>query len=220
MSNDNLTLGTQKQLNASEKTILKCLQTYAPVQHYNPDQHLIYEGDECEAAYVILEGTVRIYRNSLQGRQHTLIQLGRGQAFNTVPVFLAESKNTANALAMNPVTVIALYRNHIDHIIKLCPDLALFLIHDFADRLSHLSVLAGDLALHSVRARLARFLLDQIAGGENTLWTHEEIAAHIGTVREVVSRTMRDFIKQGWLRKDRQRLYIVDKQALQLESEK
>ena len=50
-------------------------------------------------------------------------------------------------------------------------------------------------------------------------WTHQEIANQIGTVREVVSRTMRAFVKEGLIKLDRHRIVILDRDALLRESE-
>ena len=202
-----------------QDAVLKCLSHKVLNRTFEPNQHIISEGDVCDAAYFIVEGTVRVYKLSPQGRQHILVQLGPGQAFNTVPVFLTESTNIANAIAVTPVKLLVLFKDQVSEIVKLCPDLALVFIHDFAERLSHLSNLAGDLALQPVRVRLARFLLEQVKEGQTTRWTHEEIAAHIGSVREVVSRTMRDFVKQGLIHKDRQHLVIVDQEALKIQAE-
>jgi CRP-like cAMP-binding protein len=196
--------------------VLKILADYATQRRYTPDQHIIYEGEECTAVYFILEGEVKVYLISPQGRQQVLVQLGPGQAFNTVPVFLSNGVNNANVVAVTPVTLLILGKHDIDDVIRLCPDLALVLLTDFAKRLTHLSQLAGDLALQSVRGRLASFLLNQAQKTPTAHWTHENIATHIGTVREVVSRTMREFIKQGWIRKDRHRLIIIDSHALEV----
>lgn len=199
--------------------VFRCLAPITVKRKFEPDQNIIYEGEDCEAVYFILNGAVRIHKLSPQGRQQTLVQLESGQAFNTVPIFLAGSTNPANAVAVTPVTLLILFSDQINEAISKCPDLALMIIHEFAERLHHLSLLAGDLALQPVRSRLARFLLTQVSDNQTTRWTHEEIAAHIGSVREVVSRTIRDFIKQGLIRKERQRLVIVNAQALELEVE-
>jgi CRP/FNR family transcriptional regulator len=50
-------------------------------------------------------------------------------------------------------------------------------------------------------------------------WTHHEIAAQIGTVREVVSRTMRAFVKDGLIKLERHRIVVLDRDALSLEAE-
>ena len=76
--------------------------------------------------------------------------------------------------------------------------------------------LAASLSLYSVRARLAQFLMElaalpETAGG----WTQDEIAAHIGTVRDVVGRLLRDFESQGLIRRERQRITLLDRSGLE-----
>jgi CRP/FNR family transcriptional regulator len=77
-----------------------------------------------------------------------------------------------------------------------------------------------------VRTRLARFLLshvsDHIQEGEPTnharLWTQQEIASHIGSVRDVVGRTLRSFARAGWVRRERGRLVVTDREGLEREA--
>jgi CRP/FNR family transcriptional regulator len=68
-----------------------------------------------------------------------------------------------------------------------------------------------------VRARLARFLLSMGQGRAAPArhWTQEEIAAHIGTVRDVVGRTLRLFSHKGLIRRERGRLVITDRDGLE-----
>ncbi len=77
-----------------------------------------------------------------------------------------------------------------------------------------------DLALHTVRARLARFLLSRKSNGAHPAqhWTQEEIAAHIGTVRDVVGRTLRSFAQQDLIRRERGRLVVIDRPGLEHEA--
>jgi CRP-like cAMP-binding protein len=210
-------LGISTQSSDFQDAVIKCISHIALKRTYGADQVIIHEGETCEAVYFILDGEVRIFKLSQQGRQQTLVYLKSGKAFNTVPVFLNDSINPANATADTPVTLLILYKDQIDEAIRRCPDLALVFIHEFAERLYHLSNLASDLALQPVRSRLASFILEQLADNKATRWTHEEIASHIGTVREVVSRTIRDFEKKGYIRKERQRLIIVNPQLLEEE---
>ena len=72
-----------------------------------------------------------------------------------------------------------------------------------------------------MRGRLARFLLTHVQGetGTPTRWTHEQIATQIGTVREVVSRTMRTLVRDGLIDVQRHRIVIVDEKALLREAE-
>jgi CRP/FNR family cyclic AMP-dependent transcriptional regulator len=85
----------------------------------------------------------------------------------------------------------------------------------FSERITHLTELAANLSLYSVRTRLARFLIEiadspQASGG----WTQDEIAAHIGTVRDVVGRLLRELESSNIILRDRQRIRLIDRQAL------
>ena len=96
---------------------------------------------------------------------------------------------------------------------------ALVVIKQLASEVRRLSDMVESLALHTVRSRLARFLL---ARADGTLpprrWTQEEIAGQIGTVREIVGRTLRRLASDGLIRRERGRITIVDLEGLREEA--
>jgi CRP-like cAMP-binding protein len=98
------------------------------------------------------------------------------------------------------------------------PELALALLQDFAERLDHLTNLVEDLALRTVRGRLARFLLEHAKDGVARHWTQDGIATHLGTVRDMVGRTLRAFADAGLVRMDRQRIVLLDREGLEAEA--
>jgi CRP-like cAMP-binding protein len=187
---------------------------------YASGETVIFEGDPCQAAYFIAQGQMRVYRLSPAGRQQVLAQLGPGQTFNTVPPFQPHGVNHATAEALTPVTLYAILCQDFRRLVGECPELALAILQDFAERLDHLTDLVEDLSLHTVRGRLARFLLEHAEAGQVTRrWTQEEIAAHLGTVRDMVGRTLRAFADAGLLRIERQRIVLLDRQGLEAEAE-
>ena len=193
----------------------------AYVRAYEPREMVIFEGDPCQAAYFIVEGQVRVFRLSLSGREQVLVRLGPGQAFNTVPPFQARSVNHANVEALTPVTLYAISRDNILELVGECAELSLAILGDFADRLDHLTSLVEDLSLRTVRGRLARFLLERAEDGVVTRhWTQEEIASHLGTVRDMVGRTLRSLADSGLVRMERQRVVLLDRQGLEAEAQR
>ena len=196
---------------------------------YTPGEIIIIEGDPCQAAYFVAEGQVRVYRLSPGGREQVLVQLGPGQAFNTVPPFQPRGINHANVEALTPVTLYAIPCDDLHRLVGECPEMALALLRDFAGRLDHLANLVEDLSLRTVRGRLARFLLEHAstdlsgtaeAGTVTQHWTQEEIAVHLGTVRDMVGRTLRAFADAGLVRMDRQRLVLLDREGLEAEAQR
>lgn len=186
---------------------------------YRPGEIILVEGEPCEAAYFLAEGIVRVFRLSAGGREQVLVRLGPGQAFNTVPPFRAQGTNHATVEAVTRVVAYAVPAAEFRRITGECPDLALAILRDFADRLHHLTNLVEDLSLRTVRGRLARFLLEQAETGQvPRRWTQEEMASSLGTVRDVVGRTLRAFADAGLIRMDRHRIVLLDREGLEAEA--
>lgn len=186
---------------------------------YAAGETIIVEGDRCLAAYFIVAGRVRVYRISPDGREQVLVQLKPGEAFNTVPPFQSDGANHASVQASAPVTLLAIPADDLRRLVGECPDLALAMLKDFADRLDHLADLVENLALRTVRGRMARFLLQHAEHGQVARhWTQEEIAAQLGTVRDMVGRTLRAFADGGLLRTERQRIVLLDREGLEAEA--
>jgi CRP-like cAMP-binding protein len=188
---------------------------------YGAGELIILEGEPCRAAYFVVEGRVRVYRLSPAGREQVLVELASGEAFNTVPPFQDDPVNHATAQAVSEAVLLAIPTDRVRTLAEHCPDLALALLHDFAERLDHLTRLVEGLALRSVSGRMARFLLDHGEGGAVAKqWTQEEIAAHLGTVRDMVGRTLRSFADEGLIRLERQRIVLLDREGLEAEAER
>ena len=194
-----------------------------------PGETVIFEGDPCQAAYFIAEGQVRVYRLSPGGREQVLARLGPGQAFNTVPPFQPQGINHATVQALTSVTLYVVTCGDFCRLVEECGELALAIVQDFANRLDHLANLVEDLSLRTVRGRLARFLLehaptelgeaaDAVQVAQN--WTQDEIAAHLGTVRDMVGRTLRAFADAGLVRVERQRIVLLDRDGLEAEAQR
>lgn len=191
----------------------------AHARAYEPGEIVIFEGDPCRAAYFIAEGEVRVYRLSPSGREQVLARLGPSQAFNTVPPFHPGGVNHATVEALTPTTAYVVSTDDLRRLVGECPELALALLQDFADRLDHLTNLVEDLSLRTVRGRLARFLLEHAdEGGVARRWTQDEVAVHLGTVRDMVGRALRAFADAGLVRMDRQRIVLLDREGLEAEA--
>jgi CRP/FNR family transcriptional regulator, cyclic AMP receptor protein len=199
---------------------------HAAIQRaYQADEMLLLEGDPCTAAYFINSGEVRVFRMAADGREQVLARLKTGQAFNTVPCLLQNDPeginlSHSNVRALTPLQVLVLLKEDYRRLLLECPDFAFVLLQNFAGRLAQLTDLVEDLSLHSVRGRLARFLLDQASEGAIAgHWTQDEIAEHLGTVRDVVGRTLRSFQDAGYIHRERQLFLLDNREGLEREAE-
>ena len=86
---------------------------------------------------------------------------------------------------------------------------------NFARRISSLIELVSEIALERLDVRLARHLLQLCDGDQMIRTTHEALATEIGTAREVISRQLRQFEQQGWIKTARGRITLIETQSLQ-----
>lgn len=186
---------------------------------YQPDEIIILEGEPCRAAYFVAQGDVRVLRTAPDGREQVLAQLGPGHSFNTVPPFRPHPVNHATVQAVDRTTLYVIPCRDLMRLVSTSPPLALALLKDFAQRLDKLTDLVEDLSLRTVRGRLARFLLDQAeAGAVTRQWTQAEMAAQLGTVREMISRSLSSFADGGLIAVNRQRIELLDREGLKAEA--
>ena len=187
---------------------------------FSPGQVVLLEGEPCQAVYFVAQGVVRTHRLSPEGREHVLAYLGPGQPFSLVPA-LDGRPNLASVDAVIDTVLYIIPCAHFRQVMRDHPKVALAVMERLAAEVRRLSDMVEDLALHTVRTRLARFLLARTDDTQSPKrWTQEEIAAHIGTVRDVVGRALRTFADDGLIRRERGRLVVVDRVGLEREAMK
>ena len=95
---------------------------------------------------------------------------------------------------------------------------AQFSLEPVAARLAAMARKTGELALQSVRQRLANFLIkeaDNVNSGEHIFWTRDDMARQIGTVRDVVTRHLRIFEEKGLIRRERGDILLLERRGLE-----
>ena len=169
---------------------------------FETGETIALEGDACHAVYLIAEGWVRVRQFSAEGREHVLAHLGPGACLNLVPA-MDGGPIVADADALSPVTMYALPCDRLHALMAADAGLARAVAEALAAEVRRLSTMARDLALHPVRARLARFLLTHAESRTTQrYWTQDEIAAVIGTCA-MSGRTLRAFAVEGLVRRER-----------------
>lgn len=171
------------------------------------------EGEPAERMYIVVTGQVKISRIANNGREQVLSLIGRGGHFNTVAIFDG-GPCPANAEAISDVTLLALSRHELLPVLAAHPPLMLALLREFAGHLRNLVDLVDSLALHSVQGRLAGLLISHAEAAMHHAalppLTQAEMAARIGTVREMVGRTLKMFESQGLIRLERGAIVVLD----------
>ena len=180
---------------------------------------IVLAGDTSRAVYLVEEGEVRVQRHSPEGREYVIHSLGPGQCFNLVSA-LDGGYNLATVSALTDVVTLIVPIDVFHRMVRDHPEIAQTLLKHMAGRVRLLSDAVEDLALHTVRTRLARCLLSDTNGDAPPArhWTQGELAAHIGTVSDVVGRTLRTFSREGLIQRERGRVVVVDRAGLRREA--
>jgi len=221
MKESNLSLERVPSFLHLPQPVMALIERAAVRRTVNAGEVVIIEGLACVGAYFVVSGEMAVVRTSPGGREQVLALLSPGQAFNTVPPFLPNGRNHATVRAVTDAELYAIPCPAFRRLVGANPELALCLLGDFAERLDHLTDLVEGLSLRSVRGRVARFLLDRADG--STLqgrFTQDEIAAQVGTVRDMVGRALRSFADEGLLRMERHHILLFDRQGLESEAER
>jgi CRP/FNR family transcriptional regulator len=183
-------------------------------------QIIFVEGEPCAGLHVVAQGQVRVYKLSPQGREQVLQQIGPSETFNEVAVWDGGA-NPASAMAATDAAILVLQRAAVHRLALERPEFAWALLESIAQRTRHLVLVVEDLALRSVKARVARLLLAEAERTEerdalrrDQMITQAEMAARLGTVREMIGRALRDLADAGLIEFDRHRIVIVDRAGL------
>ena len=205
-----------------EPEVIEAIAQRAATRPVTPGEVLFNEGDACEGVFLLVEGSVKIFKTSPSGRQVTL-------AVETAPATVAEvplfdgGPYPASVEAIDSVVVLFIHKRDFRAVCLQHPQVPLQALAIFGRRLRALVSMIESVTFGSVRQRLARTLLEltEQAGGKPFAlpWTHQEIALNLGTVREVISRNLNRFQADGLIRVSHRELTVADREALQREAE-
>jgi CRP/FNR family transcriptional regulator len=171
------------------------------------------EGEPCLAVYFVARGSVKIVKTSVDGREQVLRVMRHGDSFNDVPLFDG-GPNPATAVALEPTIIWGITKEKMLEFLRRYPRIAENVLRVFSQRLRHLVALVEDLSFRHVTSRLAKMLLEYEGEGEHRL-TQQEMAALVGTAREMVGRSLKGLEAMGAIKAERKHITILNRGVLQ-----
>lgn len=208
-----------KELDAE---LLRALAARAVERSFRKGELLFVAGEEARGLYVIVVGAVRAFRESADGREQVIHVERAGATVAEVPVF-DDGVFPSSVAAETDSTLLFIDKRDVRNLCREHPQIALAALKVLATRLRRCAELVETLSLREVGQRLARLLLAEAragggrtkAGFELTLaLTNQQIAARVGSVREVVSRALARLQQDGLVKLEGRRLSIPDEAAL------
>ncbi|MEW6401261.1 MAG: Crp/Fnr family transcriptional regulator [Chloroflexota bacterium] len=183
---------------------------------FAPNAIVFWEGNVEADLYYLQYGSLKVLKSSPDGREQVLRFINAGEIFNEVGV-LAKRPNPATAIALEESGIWLIPRDELEEIVLAHPQTALQIIQNMADKIIELVTFAADLSLKTVEARFIKLLLEQAEDGVLTRrrWTNQtELAAHLGTVPDVLSRVIRELAQAGLIEVNKQQIRILNEEKL------
>ena len=184
-------------------------------------QTVFRQGDNCQNYLIVVSGCVKVLARAENGREIVLYRVTEGSTcVLTTSCLLGHNAYPAEGITETETTAIALPKNAFEDGINNNPTFRQFVFDTYAQRLSGLITLFEEVTLGRLDIRLACYLINKGGDSKTLTATHQQLAAELGSSREVISRLLKNFEKQGWVLLSRGQIDNIDIEALEVFSNK
>ena len=186
------------------------------IEYFEKEQ-VVHNNMECSGLYIVKNGKLRLYMLSEDGKEITLYRLGTGDICMlsasgvlqsiTFEVYV-DAEMPSECYRINGAAFNALSERVLE--------VKNFALETAVQRFSDVMWIMQQIVFMSMDRRLAIFLLDECTANSSDFigMTHEQIARHLGTAREVVTRMLKHFASDGIIEVTRKGIIIIDKKKL------
>ena len=173
---------------------LDALGEIVTTRRLNKGEILFWEGDRATGFYILLSGSIRVYKSSPDGKEFTVHQIRPGQMFAEAAIF-SQGGFPANAAALVDSNVAFFPKDKFIRLVTDFPQISLKMIAGLAAFVREFNKMVEDLSLKEVPARLAGFLLEERNRLKGNVFqldtTKAELANKLGATSETLSRNLR-----------------------------
>lgn len=198
---------------------LAAIQTLTRFRRYQRGEIIALEGEQGGPLRYVRSGAIKLFAISAEGREQVLRLVTAGQIFNTAAA-LTGGPSVASSATLEPSEVYVIPSGELRRLMTTHPQMAQAAVGILASALRELVALVEDLSFHHVAERIARLLLEQEQCPCERCRAHrltqQELAAVVGTAREVVGRTLQDWQDAGAVRIQRGSIVVLNQERLRL----
>jgi CRP/FNR family transcriptional regulator len=182
-----------------------------------PEGHDVFiEGDHVDAIALLISGVVRVYKIGETGREITLYRFGNGEScILTANAILSQKSFPAVATVEKEAEAVMIPAEIFRDWVRRYDLWREFVFDLLSERLSSVMSIVEEVAFRRMDARLIAFLLEHSRLSDSIQITHQEIAAELGTSREVISRILEDFSAARMISVTRGAIKVLDREDLQ-----
>ncbi len=174
------------------------------------------EGQQCAQLAMVLDGVGRVYKLSPGGREITLYRIYSGQScVLTASCIMNQDSFPAMAIAESPLRAVLVEPSRVREWFCREPLWQQFIFRLLSNRLADIISVVEEVAFKRIDVRLAEQFSRSLEQGHNVIRkTHAELAADVGSSREVISRILRDFSQRGLIQSTRGSIEVIDEKAI------
>lgn len=175
------------------------------------------ENQPCMGFPLLLSGSLRVIKAAPNGRELQLYRVVPGEScILTSSCLLGHTRYQARGIAEQPLEMVLLPATAFHNLLGKHEAFRSYVFHLFSDRLTDLMQLVSAVAFQKLDQRLAALLVTK----PNPIHaTHQALADELGSAREMVSRLLKGFAEQGWVKLGREHIDVIDDAALKKFSE-
>lgn len=173
---------------------------------------LFRPGDPCMSFVLVLGGTVRVYIPSESGREIVLYRVDPGEVcVLTLSNLLGGITYSAEGVTEAESQLVAIPPQQFEHALTTSQAFRRFIFSMIGRRLGEIMLLLEEITFKRMDIRLAQFLVRYAKDEKHHSLhkTHQELAAELGSSREVISRLLKEFERRGWVRLDRGQIQVL-----------
>jgi CRP/FNR family transcriptional regulator len=202
---------------------LKGIRAIASYKRAGRKEILFADGEGAKGFYVILSGKVKLYKISPEGKEQILHVVAAPDAFAEAALFL-EGNYPAFAEALSDCQLLFFPKRDFVQLIERNPRLSVNMIVTLSHYLKRFALLIEELSLKEVSSRIAKYLVDlsfklskegKNPGEVELDLSKTQLAARLGTISETLSRTLAKMKAKGMIDVKRNRIVILNRQALE-----
>ncbi|MBI4939039.1 MAG: Crp/Fnr family transcriptional regulator [Nitrosomonadales bacterium] len=175
------------------------------------------ENQPCQGFPLLLSGSVRVIKAAASGRELQLYRVEPGEScILTSGCLLGHASYHARGVAEQDVAMVVLPPSMFKALLSTHEPFRDYIFGLFSERLTDLMQLVTAVAFQKLDQRLAALLATKTSPVRTT---HQALADELGSVREIVSRLLKNFAEQGWVQVGREQIEILNAPALKKFSE-
>ncbi len=202
-------------LKGLEPEITQLLLTTSKVVDLPEGTRIFGPGQSPESYLLLLDGTVRVQQVSDSGREIVLYRVAAGQSCAlTTACLMGYEEYQAEGIAETGVKAVAIPRSTFDEAIARSAAFRKFVFTAFSVNVTTLFKLIEEVAFSRIDVRLAQRLLQLADSNGRIELTHQQLAAELGSAREVIGRQLNEFQRRGWLTTSRGSIDLAQPEAL------